>query len=68
VDRLTGKITWLSRDRGQGVLASVGGISLAFTHAESADASAFAEGQIVTYRDTDHGEARQGAADVRAHV
>ena len=63
MDRLSGKITSLSSDQGSGVLASVGGISLAFKFPDSAG---FTEGQIVTYRDVNEGPFAPGAADVRA--
>jgi len=64
VDRLTGKITSLSSDQRSGVLASVGGVSLAFK-SDPAGAAGFTEGQIVTYRDVDQGVSARGAGDVR---
>ena len=66
MDRLSGKITSLSSDQGSGVLASVGGISLAFTFRDSAGAPGFIEGQIVTYHDVNDGSFAPGATDVRA--
>jgi hypothetical protein len=68
VDRLTGKITSLSSDQGSGVLATVAGSSLTFTFPDSVGAAGFSEGQIVTYRDVNHGSSAPGAGDVRATV
>ena len=68
MDRLTGKITSLRSDQGRGVLASVGGIRLAFTISDSAGAPGFTEGQIVTYRAVDEGPFARGADDVRPHI
>jgi cold shock CspA family protein len=66
VNRLTGKITSFSRDRRRGVLASVGGIRLPFTHGEDADDQSLTEGQIVTYTGVDEGQPGETAAEVRA--
>ena len=66
--RLSGKITSLSSDQGRGVLASVGGISLAFMFPASAGASGFTEGQIVTYTAVNEGPFAPSAGDVRAQA
>ncbi len=68
MNRLSGKITAFSSDQGRGVLASVGGISLAFSFTESAGATGFTEGQIVTYTALSEGPSAPGAGDVRAQV
>ena len=68
MDRLSGKITSLSSDQGRGVLASVGGVSLAFKFPDSAGAPGFTEGQIVTYRHVNEGPFAPGAGDVRAQA
>jgi hypothetical protein len=68
MDRLTGKITSLSSDRGSGVLASVAGISLPFTFPDPTGTPGFTEGQIVTYKDVKQGPSAPAAGDVRATV
>ena len=68
MDRLSGKITSLSSDQSRGVLASVGGTSLAFTFPDSAGAPCFTEGQIVTYMVVNEGPFAPGAGDVRAQA
>lgn len=68
MDRQSGKITSVSSDQGRGVLASVGGISLAFTCSDCAGAPCFSEGEIVTYTAVNDGSFAPGASDVRAQV
>ena len=68
MDRLTGKIKSFNGDGSTGILASIGGISLAFRTAETVDAATdLTVGQLVTYRDLGDGQLGRGADDVRAH-
>lgn len=67
MDRLTGKLTSLSREKDTGVVTSVGGIKLTFTVSEAVGAAGLAEGQVVTYTDVQEGPRAPAATDVRAH-
>jgi hypothetical protein len=67
--RLTRKIKTFDSDGSGGILASIGGISLAFTCANIAgSAAAFTVGQIVIYQDTANGQLERCAGNVRAHT
>lgn len=67
VERLTGRVTWLSGDGRRGVLTGVGGTSLPFAvPEEAAETVTFAEGDLVSYEHAPAHPSAPAAGDVRS--